>query len=51
LIGVVVLYGDNGIARNNKTSNSLQSANGELFNLSFPGTCPYITSINATQGM
>jgi tripeptidyl-peptidase I len=26
-----------------------QSSNGTIFNPSFPGTCPYITSVGATQ--
>ncbi|KIM92450.1 hypothetical protein PILCRDRAFT_123424, partial [Piloderma croceum F 1598] len=54
LMGVTVLYssGDNGVAGNNNTClnpDGSQSADGKLFNPSFPSTCPYITSVGATQ--
>ncbi|EJU00428.1 subtilisin-like protein [Dacryopinax primogenitus] len=54
LQGVTVLYssGDNGVAGNDGqclTANGTYSASGTRFNPSFPGTCPYITSVGATQ--
>jgi tripeptidyl-peptidase-1 len=55
LMGVTVLYasGDNGVAGGNNiclNPDGSQSGDGQLFNPSFPGTCPYITSVGATQG-
>lgn len=55
LMGITVLYssGDNGVAGNNNTClnpDGSQSADGKLFNPSFPSTCPYVTSVGATQG-
>ncbi|KAB8356425.1 hypothetical protein FH972_024008 [Carpinus fangiana] len=56
LLGVSVLYssGDNGVAGNGGAC--IDPATGEyndgssgLFNPSFPSTCPYITSVGATQ--
>lgn len=54
LMGVTVLYssGDYGVAGNGGyclTPNGTYSLNGTIFNPSFPGTCPYITSVGATQ--
>ncbi|KAF5391139.1 hypothetical protein D9757_003008 [Collybiopsis confluens] len=54
LMGVTVLYssGDSGVAGNNRfclNADGSQSVNGTRFNPSFPGTCPYITSVGATQ--
>ncbi|KAG1746468.1 peptidase S8/S53 domain-containing protein [Suillus lakei] len=61
LMGVTVLYssGDYGVAGNGGeclTPNGefpsifeLIPLNGTIFNPSFPGTCPYITSVGATQ--
>ncbi|KAJ7685503.1 peptidase S8/S53 domain-containing protein [Mycena polygramma] len=54
LMGVTVLYssGDNGVAGNGGlclNPNGTQSTGGTRFNPSFPGTCPYITSVGATQ--
>ncbi|KIJ66022.1 hypothetical protein HYDPIDRAFT_174767 [Hydnomerulius pinastri MD-312] len=54
LMGVTVLYssGDYGVAGNGGLcleANGTQSVNGTIFNPSFPGTCPYITSVGATQ--
>jgi tripeptidyl-peptidase-1 len=45
--GVTILYssGDYGVAGNGGTC----LANGAKFNPSFPGTCPWITSVGATQ--
>lgn len=45
LMGISMLYssGDNGVAGNGGQCNSGR------FNPSFPGTCPYITSVGATQ--
>jgi tripeptidyl-peptidase I len=55
LMGITVLFssGDNGVAgiiNACLNSDGSQSANGQLFNPSFPGTCPYVTSVGATQG-
>jgi subtilase family serine protease len=54
-MGITVLFasGDNGVAgliNACLNSDGSQSANGRLFNPSFPGTCPYVTSVGATQG-
>ncbi|KAG0702859.1 Pro-kumamolisin, activation domain-containing protein [Suillus ampliporus] len=54
LMGVTVLYssGDYGVAGNGGyclTPDGTYSLNGTIFNPSFPGTCPYITSVGATQ--
>ncbi|KAG8220430.1 peptidase S8/S53 domain-containing protein [Butyriboletus roseoflavus] len=54
LMGVTILYssGDNGVAGNNDlclNPDGTQSANGKIFNPSFPPTCPYVTSVGATQ--
>ncbi|TFK53218.1 subtilisin-like protein [Heliocybe sulcata] len=54
LMGTTVLYssGDNGVAGNSGlclNSDGSQSADAVGFNPSFPGTCPYITSVGATQ--
>ena len=58
MAGVTVLYssGDNGVAGNGgeccnkaKCAGGGQSTSGKTFNPSFPGTCPYITSVGATQ--
>ncbi|KAH7906414.1 peptidase S8/S53 domain-containing protein [Hygrophoropsis aurantiaca] len=54
LMGVTVLYssGDYGVAGNDALClepNGTQSVNGTIFNPSFPSTCPYITSVGATQ--
>ncbi|KAG9312229.1 peptidase S8/S53 domain-containing protein [Chiua virens] len=54
LLGVTFLYssGDNGVAGNGNTClnpNGSQSVDGKIFNPTFPSTCPYVTSIGATQ--
>ncbi|KIJ15541.1 hypothetical protein PAXINDRAFT_99416 [Paxillus involutus ATCC 200175] len=54
LMGVTVLYssGDYGVAGYDGMClepNGTQTATGSIFNPSFPGTCPYITSVGATQ--
>ncbi|KAF9228449.1 subtilisin-like protein [Gyrodon lividus] len=54
LMGVTVLYssGDYGVAGNYGLClepNGTASPDGTIFNPSFPGTCPYITSVGATQ--
>ncbi|KAJ3794437.1 peptidase S8/S53 domain-containing protein [Lentinula aff. detonsa] len=54
LMGVTVLYssGDSGVAGNGQqclNDDGSQSANGTRFNPSFPGSCPYVTSVGATQ--
>ncbi|KAF8841683.1 hypothetical protein BDN67DRAFT_900913 [Paxillus ammoniavirescens] len=54
LMGVTVLYssGDNGVAGNGGyclNPNGTQTADGMVFNPSFPGTCPYVTSVGATM--
>lgn len=54
LMGVTVLYssGDYGVAGNNDlclNPNGTQTLGGKVFNPSFPGTCPYITSVGATM--
>ncbi|KAF9243181.1 peptidase S8/S53 domain-containing protein [Melanogaster broomeanus] len=54
LMGVTVLYssGDDGVAGNGNyclNPDGSQTADGMIFNPSFPGTCPYITSVGATM--
>ncbi|KAG2129692.1 peptidase S8/S53 domain-containing protein [Suillus bovinus] len=54
LMGITVLYssGDYGVAENGSyclTSNGIYSLDNTIFNPSFVGTCPYITSVGATQ--
>ncbi|KAF9228451.1 hypothetical protein BS17DRAFT_877685 [Gyrodon lividus] len=54
LMGVTVLYssGDYGVAGNGGlclNANGTQTTDGTMFNPSFPGTCPYITSVGATM--
>jgi len=54
LMGVTILYssGDYGVAGNGGlclNSNGRQTTGGKIFNPSFPGTCPYITSVGATM--
>jgi len=54
LMGTTVLYssGDDGVAGNGDlclNPDGSQTANGTMFNPGFPGTCPYITSVGATQ--
>ncbi|KAL0946313.1 hypothetical protein HGRIS_012554 [Hohenbuehelia grisea] len=54
LMGVTVLYssGDNGVAGNGglcQNPDGSQSRNGKIFNPGFPGGCPFITSVGATQ--
>ncbi|PCH35494.1 subtilisin-like protein [Wolfiporia cocos MD-104 SS10] len=48
LMGITVLYssGDFGVAGN---QNVCLGTNSTGFNPSFPGTCPYVTSVGATQ--
>ena len=51
---MTILYssGDYGVAGNGGLclyANGTQSVNASDFNPSFPGTCPYITSVGATQ--
>ncbi|EGO00781.1 hypothetical protein SERLA73DRAFT_167028 [Serpula lacrymans var. lacrymans S7.3] len=54
LMGITILYssGDDGVAGNDDyclNPNGTQTADGKIFNPSFPGTCPYVTSVGATQ--
>ncbi|KAJ3820218.1 peptidase S8/S53 domain-containing protein [Lentinula raphanica] len=54
LMGVTVVYssGDSGVAGNGQqclNDDGSQSATGTRFNPSFPGSCPYVTSVGATQ--
>ncbi|KAG1727664.1 peptidase S8/S53 domain-containing protein [Suillus paluster] len=54
LLGVTVLYssGDSGVAGSNGyclNPDGTQTADGAIFNPSFPATCPYVTSVGATQ--
>jgi len=54
LMGMTILYssGDYGVAGNDDLclySNGTQAVGAPNFNPSFPGTCPYITSVGATQ--
>ncbi|EGO00790.1 hypothetical protein SERLA73DRAFT_159461 [Serpula lacrymans var. lacrymans S7.3] len=54
LMGVTVLYssGDNGVAGNAGfclNPNGTETPGGKVFNPTFPGTCPYVTSVGATQ--
>jgi tripeptidyl-peptidase I len=56
LQGVTVLYssGDYGVAGNggqciDPTTGQYNDGSSGIFNPSFPGTCPYITSVGATQ--
>ncbi|KAJ7885104.1 subtilisin-like protein [Mycena olivaceomarginata] len=54
LLGVTVLYssGDHGVAGNGAAClnpDGSQTTSGKIFNPSFPSTCPFITSVGATQ--
>ncbi|OAX32243.1 subtilisin-like protein [Rhizopogon vinicolor AM-OR11-026] len=54
LMGVTLLFnsGDFGVAGEGGAclnANGSQSTDGKIFNPTFPGTCPYVTSIGATQ--
>ncbi|KAG2137293.1 peptidase S8/S53 domain-containing protein [Suillus cothurnatus] len=54
LMGVTILYssGDYGVAGNEDyclNPNGTQSPTGKIFNPTFPGTCPYVTSVGATM--
>ncbi|KAF8880770.1 peptidase S8/S53 domain-containing protein [Infundibulicybe gibba] len=54
LMGVTVLYssGDHGVAGNSGYCLDAlgdQSPDGTIFNPSFPSSCPYVTSVGATQ--
>ncbi|OSX61657.1 hypothetical protein POSPLADRAFT_1040138 [Postia placenta MAD-698-R-SB12] len=54
LMGTTILYssGDYGVAGNGGIcldSEGYESYDGTVFNPSFPGTCPYVTSVGATQ--
>ncbi|KZT64883.1 subtilisin-like protein [Daedalea quercina L-15889] len=54
LLGMTILYssGDYGVAGNDGVClypNGTQAAGAPDFNPTFPGTCPYITSVGATQ--
>ncbi|KAJ7175779.1 peptidase S8/S53 domain-containing protein [Mycena filopes] len=54
LMGVTVLYssGDNGVAGNDAlclNPDGSQTEDGQQFNPLFPGTCPFVTGIGATQ--
>jgi len=54
LMGTTILYssGDNGVAGFDGVClnpDGTQSANGTRFNPSFPGGCPFVTSVGATQ--
>ncbi|KAF7975943.1 hypothetical protein HWV62_8231 [Athelia sp. TMB] len=54
LLGVTILYssGDNGVSGNGGlclNPDKSQTAGGELFNPTFPGSCPFVTAVGATQ--
>ncbi|KAG9312225.1 peptidase S8/S53 domain-containing protein [Chiua virens] len=54
LMGVTFLFssGDYGVAGNGAkclNADGSQSTSGEIFNPTFPSTCPYVTSVGATQ--
>ncbi|KAG9312210.1 peptidase S8/S53 domain-containing protein [Chiua virens] len=54
LMGVTFVFssGDNGVAGNGDNClnpDGSQSASGKIFNPTFPSTCPYVTSVGATQ--
>ncbi|KAG0693459.1 peptidase S8/S53 domain-containing protein [Suillus ampliporus] len=56
LMGVTILYssGDSGVGGNggyclNPGGNGNVTADGKIFNPTFPSTCPYVTSVGATQ--
>ncbi|KAH7883306.1 peptidase S8/S53 domain-containing protein [Phlebopus sp. FC_14] len=54
LMGVTVLYssGDDGVAGGNDlclNADGTQTQNGTIFNPGFPSSCPYVTSVGATQ--
>jgi len=55
LMGVTMIYssGDNGVAGYAgaclNSNNSIVASNGTGFSPSFPSTCPYVTSVGATQ--
>lgn len=56
LAGTTVIYasGDYGVAGNNEkciepTDKTLNSGTGGLFNPAFPASCPYVTTVGATQ--
>ncbi|KAG1818301.1 peptidase S8/S53 domain-containing protein [Suillus variegatus] len=54
LMGVTILYssGDDGVAGNGDVClnpDGTQTVNGTMFNPSFPGVCPYVTSVGATM--
>ena len=56
LAGTTILYssGDYGVAGNggqciDPTTKQLNNGTSGMFNPSFPGTCPYVTSVGATQ--
>ncbi|KAJ7505953.1 subtilisin-like protein [Mycena galericulata] len=54
LMGTSIFYssGDNGVAGNGGVcldANHQPSENGTVFNPDFPGTCPFITAVGATQ--
>jgi tripeptidyl-peptidase I len=55
-MGVTVLFasGDTGVAGARDlcfNPDGTNSTDGKIFNPSFPSTCPYVTSVGATQGM
>ncbi|KAF8217807.1 peptidase S8/S53 domain-containing protein [Mycena galopus ATCC 62051] len=54
LQGVTIVYssGDNGVAGNSAlclNPDGTQTADGKIFNPSFPSTCPFVTAVGATQ--
>ncbi|KAF7348487.1 Subtilisin-like protein [Mycena venus] len=54
LMGVTIVYssGDNGVAGNQAlclNPDGSQSFSGNVFNPSFPSTCPFVTGVGATQ--
>lgn len=54
LLGTSIFYssGDTGVAGNGNvclTATGEQSSNGTRFNPKFPSTCPFVTSVGATQ--
>ncbi|KAI9568885.1 peptidase S8/S53 domain-containing protein [Boletus coccyginus] len=54
LMGVTILFssGDHGVAGNSHlclNPNGTQTVNGTIFNPGFPASCPYVTTVGATQ--
>lgn len=54
LMGMTILYssGDYGVAGNDNScleSDGTQAQGAPIFNPTFPSSCPYVTSVGATQ--